>query len=143
MNTGATVICSRSSRLASRNADTVTPPLAQVGQHVRHVRTAISRFVDPDDGGRADVRLARADACPAAEIQRGRGLVHEDPRRRRQAALRIHDGPKRAGARHSAGRQLRVVSSHGAGTDDYHIAKSTETMHVNQVVVAGNELRVA
>ena len=153
MMTGATARCRRSSRFASRNADTVTPPPSTNTRAQPRSRSTRSSAAGAPPGPSPATRDLRRGAHPRLAARR-RALrdrrTASAPRRRKtrdsacdQPPRRIENHPQRVGTRHMPRRQLRIVGRHGSGADDHRVAERAQPVQVHDVLVAGDELRVA
>ncbi len=78
-----------------------------------------------------------------ADVERLRRIVDEDLVVVGEPARGIEDDAQRVRARHLARGQLRIVGRHGAGADHHRIAQRTHAVQVQDVLLAGDELRVA
>ena len=144
--------CRRSSRFASRKAETVTPPpstkirrpprRAQRAQQLDHLFAGRSR-VEAEDRSAAEMRFAGGDERPRAGVHSRRVGVVEDPVFAAQPPAGVEDDAQRVGAGHVARGQLRVVGRHGAGADDHDVAERAHAMQVEDVLGAGHKLRLA
>ena len=112
MNIGATVTCTRSSRPAARNADTVTPAaldedartptLSQVGHDFCKVGAA-GTFAHAEQLGPSVRGHGAVDVAGGVHVQRRRLAVLEDVELARQPGHRVDDDPQRIGGRSRAG----------------------------------------
>ena len=78
-----------------------------------------------------------------ADVQRLRRVVGEHLVVLGQPPRRIEDDAQRVRAGHVARRQLRIVGRDRAGADDHGVAQRAHAVQVQDVLLAGDELRVA
>ena len=149
---GAMATWRRSSRLASRKADTVTPPpstkirrpprCAQRAEQLDHLFAGGSG-VEAQNRRGADVRFARADEGSCARVHGRRVGIVEDSVFAAEPPAGVEDHPQRVGAGHVARGQLRIVGRDRAGADDHDVAERAHAVQVKDVLGAGDELRLA
>ncbi len=152
MMSGAIAICSRSSRFASRNIETVTPPPSmKILEQPRACsrRTSLGKstpscpIVHRHQCRAAEVPLPGRGRRTGNHIQRRRGVVAEDTVMLFEPARRIEDDAQRARAGDVTGRELRVVGGDRAGADDHGITQRTHAVHVQEILGTGDVLRLA
>ncbi len=137
---GATAICSRSSKPCSRKADTVKPPPStkipnQPRECNRSTTTRRSRR-RPRHGTpmiSTPIRPGLSRQCLVADQRGRRRPVPEHAAPGGEPAARIENHPRRVGAGDSSGGQLRIVAFHGVGPDHDGIAQRSHPVQVGQV----------
>ena len=86
---------------------------------------------------------AGADERARAAVPRWGGGVAEDAILGRETPGRIEDDAQRVGAGNVTRGELRVVGRHRARADDDRVAERAHAVEVQDVLVAGDELRIA
>ena len=141
---GAMAMCRRSSRFASRNADTVTPPPSTKirAQELDHL-AAGGVCVEPQDGRAAELRFTGPPERLGAGVHRRRRIVAEDSIFAGKSPARIEHDAQRIRTGHVAGRELRIVGRHRTRADDDGVAECAHAVQMKDVLVAGDKLRLA
>ncbi len=79
----------------------------------------------------------------ATQHEGGRWDLAEHPMARLQPAVGVEHHAQRAGPRYQPHGELRVVVGHGAGSHEHRIAQRPQPMHVDEVGLAGDAIRMA
>ena len=154
MMSGAIARCRRSSRFASRNIETVTPPPStKIRGQPRARSTRSSSATSSVPAARpAPASSPRMAAQPKwlsarprqrsrADIQRLRGVVAEDAMVAAKPPCRVEDHAQRVGTGDQARGELRIVGRDGSGADDDGVAQRAQAMQVEDVFLAGDPAR--
>ena len=146
-------MCRRSSRFASRNIDTVTPPPSTKIRWQPRARSSRSTLGDVDAGAAvldAPTIVARPKCVsPAPASDRAQTysvsarVVVEDAIVVGEPPRRIEDDAQRARPAHVPRRELRIVGRDRAGADDDRVAQRAHAVQVQDVLLAGDVLRFA
>ena len=105
----------------------------------------VARFaaVDGRHDGVAHVTLPRRHPGTLADVQRRSGAIREYAEGRRQPPARVEDDAERIRPRHVARGEQWIVGRHGPGANEHRVAQGAQPVHVHDVVVAGDGLRIA
>ena len=114
-------------------------------QKTQRLRHLVARFalVNRGHDRAAHVTLTRRHPGARADVQRRGGAIREDAEGRRQPPPRIEHDSQRICSGHVTGGEQRIVGSHGPGADEHRVAQGAQPVHVDDVVAAGDGLRIA
>jgi hypothetical protein len=116
------------------------PAGAQGGEHGARLEPALCRGKPQDLGRPQPVAVL---AIGPAEEERGRVGFAEDVAIGAEPAVRVEHDPQRVRAGHEADGEAGIVGHDRAGAHEHRVGERTQPVHVDEVLGAGDEARMA